>query len=169
MILYAVDEFGGVLKSHANRQPLCLDLDATLGEIAIDIARTMTCGKDDGPTERELLAALNTLSLNAHDGVALKEETGHASEMMHLTATSQYRVAHVLDDTGQAVGANMRMGIAENIHRSPMLAEDIQNFFYITALLTACVEFAVGICSCPTLAITIVALGIHLLRLGNLG
>ena len=79
VILYAVDEFGGVLKSHSNRQPLCLDLDAAPGKIAINIARTMTCGKDDGPTERELLAALNTLSLNAHNGVALK---GHGDSQV---------------------------------------------------------------------------------------
>ena len=137
VILYAVDEFGRMLKSHAYRQTLCLDIYSTLGKITIDITGTMTCGKDDRTTKLPLLATLDTHSLDAHNGVAIKKKTGHACEMMHLATTSQYRVAHVLDDTGKTVGANMGMGIAENIHRGSMLAEYIQNFIYIPALLTA--------------------------------
>ena len=116
VILYAVDEFGRMLKSHAYRQTLCLDIHSTLGKITIDITRTVTCGKDDGTTKLPLLTALDAHCLDAHNGVAIKKKTGHACEMVHLTATSQYRVAHVLDDTGKTVGANMGMSIAEYIH-----------------------------------------------------
>ena len=59
VILYAVDEFGGMLKSHSYRQTLCLDIHSALGKITIDITRTVTCGKDDGTTKLPLLTALD--------------------------------------------------------------------------------------------------------------
>ena len=63
----------------------------------------------------------------------------------------------------------MGMGIAENIHRSTVLTEYIKNFINIAPLLAARVELAVGIGSRPTLAKAIVALGIHLMSLGDKG
>ena len=47
-----------------------------------------------------------------------------------------------------------------------MLAEHVQNLLDGTALLGTGIKLAVGIGACPTLAKAVVALAIHLLRLG---
>ena len=49
-----------------------------------------------------------------------------------------------------------------------MLAEYIENLLDGAALLAARIQLAVGVGACPTLAETVVALAVHLLRLGNL-
>ena len=48
-----------------------------------------------------------------------------------------------------------------------MLTKDIENLLYITTFLRPSVELAIGIGTCPTLAKTIVTLGIHMLSTGN--
>ncbi len=54
---------------------------------------------------------------------------------MHLAATAQNGVAHILYDARQLVCTYMRMGISQDIRRSTMLAEDIENLLDIAAFL----------------------------------
>ena len=87
---------------------------------------------------------------------------------MYLTTTVQDGVTHILDDSRQLVRTDMWMGISQDVGRRTMLAEDIQYLLDGATFLGARVEFTVRVGSCPTLAKAVVALGIHLLRLGYL-
>ena len=49
-----------------------------------------------------------------------------------------------------------------------MLTEHIQDFIRITTFFTTCIELTIRIGTSPTLAKTVVALSIHLLRLGDI-
>ena len=82
---------------------------------------------------------------------------------MHLAAASQDGQAHVLDDAGQPVGADVRMCVGQNVLLGPMLHEDAQDAVGISALLTACEELAVAVGASSALAKGVVALGIHAL------
>ena len=88
VILYAVDQPGGMFETNTHGKSLCLDFDATVGEIAIDIAGGMSGGKDHRTAEHPLLTTLNTYGLDTHHGVAVKQQTGHAGLVMNLATTS---------------------------------------------------------------------------------
>ena len=60
------------------------------------------------------------------------------------------------------------MGISQDIRRRSMLAEHVENLLRRAALLGACVELAIRVGTCPTLAKAVVALAVHLLRTGYL-
>ena len=55
----------------------------------------------------------------------------------------------------------MGVRIAQDGCRCAVLAEDVEDFFYIAAFLAACVEFAIRVGPCATLAEAIVALGVN--------
>ena len=84
---------------------------------------------------------------------------------MHLAATAQNGVAHVLNDTRQFVSADVRMGISQDVGRGTVLAEHVQNLLYRTAFLGTGIKLTVGVGPCATLAKTVVALAIYPLGL----
>lgn len=86
---------------------------------------------------------------------------------MHLAATLDDLVTHILDNAWQLVGANMRMGIAENGWRSSMLTEDLKNLGDVAALLAACVKLSVAVGSGSSFTETVVAFRIYGLRLAD--
>ena len=55
------------------------------------------------------------------------------------------------------------MGIGEYGCRCPMLAKHAENLFRISPFLAACVEFSIGVGSCPSLTETVVALRVNCL------
>ena len=61
---------------------------------------------------------------------------------MHLTARRFDLFAHALDDSGQAVGADVGMGIGEDVGAGTMLAEDAEDALHVAALFRARIEFA---------------------------
>ena len=65
-------------------------------------------------------------------------------------------VAHGFDDNRQPIGADMRVSINEDIVFGSVGMEYLQHFIHRSALGTASVQFAIGICSRPTLAEAIV-------------
>ena len=88
---------------------------------------------------------------------------------MHFAATIDDGVAHRLYDLRQTVCADMGMSICQNSRRGTVLTKHIQNLVCITPFLTSGIELTVRIGTSPTLTKTIVALCIHLLRLGDVG
>ena len=88
---------------------------------------------------------------------------------MHLTATSDDRIAHVLYYLRQPVSADVGVCIGKNSSRSPMLTEHVQNLLNVASLLRTGVEFSVGVGTCPTLTKAVVALFVHLLRTSYIG
>lgn len=88
---------------------------------------------------------------------------------MHLAPTLKDGVAHVFYHTRQFVGSYMGMGISQNVGIGSMLAEDIQYLVHTAAFLAAGIQLSIAVGTCSTLTKTIVAFGIHLLGLGNIG
>ena len=135
-------------------------------EIAVDVARGMTSGKDDW-TEKLLSGS----GVHAHHAISLsrEEEFVDTSLEMHLTARRFDLFAHTLDDAGQAVGADVGMGIGEDVGAGTMLAEDAEDALHVAALFRARIEFAIGEGSCPTLSEGIVALAVDDVVAGDSG
>ena len=129
----------------------------------------MTCGQDNRTTIGLLGTRLQVDSLDTYHLVAFDDEGGHLGLEMHLATTVKDGVTHVFYHTRQFVGSYMRMGISQDIGVGSMLAEDIQNLVHTAAFLAAGIQFSIAVGTCSTLTKTVVALGIHLLGLGNIG
>ena len=98
----------------------------------------------------------------------INDERSHLGLEMHLSATSDDSLTHILNDTWQFVGTYMWMCIGKNVCACSMLAEHIQDFIRIAAFLRACIELTIGIGTSPTLAKTVIALTINLLSPGDI-
>ena len=169
VVLYLVYQFRRMLQTHANGNTLGLHLYATVSQIAVDITGRMTCSQDDR-SEKNLMRevrGLTRLCLHTNNGVALQKQTRHLCFEMHLSTTINNGIAHCLYDARQFICSNMRMGISQNTGRGSMLAEHVEYLLRRATLLTAGVQLAVRISSCPTLSETIVAVGIHLMGFGD--
>ena len=81
---------------------------------------------------------------------------------MNLAAALENRVSHILDNSRKFVRSDMRMRIDKDRRACAVLTEDIQNLVDVSSLLASCIEFSVGIRSCPSLAKTVVALAVNL-------
>ena len=103
----------------------------------------------------------------ADHAVTFQQQTGHLRLKMYLATTSDNGVAHVLDDARQLVGADMRMGIRQDVRRGAMLTEHMENLLDVATLLAAGIELAIAIGTGTSLSKTVVALTIHLLGLGD--
>ena len=95
MILYLVDEFGGVLETYAHGNALGLDVYSRGVEVAVYVACRVTRGKDDGATE-----GTSVMGLYTHDLALLDDEAIHACLKVYLTPATTNRLAHILDDAG---------------------------------------------------------------------
>ena len=179
MVLYLVDEVGRMLQANTNGQSLRLDVNAALCKVAIDIACRMACSKDDGTVKCGARGmgqgARGYLCFYSHNYslapcpllLAPNNQPCHLGLEVHLAATGKDGLAHVLDDTRQAVGTDMRMGIGEDGRAGSVLHEDLQDAVGVAALLAARVELAVAVGPCPTLAKAVVALGVNALLRTN--
>ena len=116
----------------------------------------MPRGQDDGAVEY-----LSRVADNAFHLVLFHDEAVHTCLEMHLAAAFPDLFAHGFDDARQAVGADVRMSVDENVGGGTKLAKDAQNFLYIASFLRAREEFSVGIGSRAALAEGVVALRIH--------
>ena len=112
--MYLVDQMGRVFQSYPHGDALCLNLDMFGIEVSVDVAGRMSRGKDDRSAERHLVSVGSLSRLDANDTVAVDEQSRHACLEVHLAATPEYGVAHVLDDRRQPVGADMRMGVGQD-------------------------------------------------------
>ena len=79
----------------------------------------MSRGQDDGPLVFAAVGRPHAVHL-----VALNEQGIHATVEMHLAAARDNLLAHPLNDARQTVGADVGMGVAEDVARRPVLAED---------------------------------------------
>ena len=143
MVLYLVYKMGLMFEPHSDSDAFCLDSDVLSVKIAVDVARTVSSGKDDRAHELPccLLAAdvVGLFCLNPDNGImaggsrssiARSEQAGHARPEMHLAARGKDCLPHVLYYSRQFVGTYMRMCVDQYVGRSSMLTEDVQDFLH---------------------------------------
>ena len=159
MVLNLVDELRGVLQPDAYGNTLCLNLHAVGIQPAIDVARRVACGKHDGRGAEHARLPVR-LALDALDAVSRYQQRGHLRLEVHLSATAQNGVAHVLNHTRQLVGADVGVCVGEYRHGGSVLAEDVENLLHVAALLAARVELAVAVGTCSALAKAVVRFGV---------
>ena len=87
----------------------------------------------------------------------------HLRLEVHFATAIEDGLSHVLDDTRQAVCANVRMGIRKDGRTGSVLNEDLQDAVCIASFLASGVKLSVAISSCPTLAKTVVAFWVNAL------
>ena len=68
---------------------------------------------------------------DAHHMLILNEQFGHLGIEVNLTARLQNLLPHVLNDAGQLVRADMRMGITQNGCGGTVLAEYVEDLLRI--------------------------------------
>ena len=127
----------------------------------------MTCRKNHRSTIILLSTSNQVDCFNPYHTVTFQDKTSHLGLKMHLTATIDNRIAHILNHARQLICTNMRMGICKDVRIGTMLAENIQNLIHATTLLASGIKLTVTIRSGTTFTKTIVALTIHLLSLGD--
>ena len=169
VVLYLVDELGRMLQSDTDGNTLGFDFNLRRSQIAIDIPGTMTCSKNHRSTIILLCTCCQVNSFNPNHTVTFQDKPSHLGLEMHLTATIDNCIAHILYHARQLICTDMRMGICKDVRIGTMLAEDIQNLIHATTLLASGIKLTVTIRSCTTFTKTIVALTIHLLSLGDVG
>ena len=159
MVLYAVDEFLRMLHAHAHGPRLGFEGHAGRVEEAIDVAGRMTGGQHHG-------AAVHTRAVGqrhaAHRTVG-QQQAGDARPEADLAATVQYGLPHGPDDGRQLVGADVRMGVDSDLLRCAMVTEDVKHLAEVAALGAAREELAVRKGARPTLAESVVGIGIEAL------
>ena len=153
-----------MFQPHAHGQPLALDVQPPSGQAPVHIPGRVAGGQDDGlAPEFPLLPAHGIRGHEPLHAAVACEQVGHARLEMHLAPAAQDGQAHVLDDAGQAVGAEVRVRVSEDALPGPVLHEDAQDAVGVPALLAAREELAVAVGARPALAKGVVALGVHLL------
>ena len=167
VILYLINELRRMLQSNTHGNTLRLDFNLRRSQISINITGTMTCRKNHRSTIIFLSTSDQVDCFNPNHMVTFQDKTSHLGLKMHLTATIDNCIAHILNHARQLICANMRMGICKDVRIGTMLAENIQNLIHATTLLASGIKLTVTIGSCTTFTKTIVALTIHLLGLGN--
>ena len=93
-----------------------LYLNLCFSQIPVNISGTVTCGEYDGAVVLVLGVGcwVMTDGFNTyHRPFITQYQSSHLSLEMHLSATSDNRVAHSLNDLRQAVCTDMWMGIGQ--------------------------------------------------------
>ena len=134
VVLYLVDEFRGMLQTHAHSNALGFDVNTRGIEVTIYVTCRVARGEDDGAAESAPGVGFDTYHL-----VLLHDETIHACLEVYFTATTAYGFAHVLNDAGQFVGTDVRVRVAQDGCRCSVLAEYVENLLHVAALLATCV------------------------------
>lgn len=158
-----------MFEAYTDGDTLGFDLNVTGNEEAIDVAGGVTGGENDGTAQLEVVVRDKIAAYTTDYAVVLNEEVGHASLKMDFAATAEDGSANVLDDAREAVGADVRMRIGKDSGGCAVLAEDVKDLLHGAAFLGACVELAVGISPCPTLAKRVVAFGVNNMLARNTG
>ena len=166
VILDLVDEVRRVLQTHAHGHGFLLDFDACGMEIAIDIAGGVAGGENHGAVP---LAAVGGAHPFHPPAIGREEEGVDARLKMHFTARLDDLPTHAGDDAREAIGADVGMGVGENVGGGAVLAEDAEDARHVAALLGTSVELTVGEGPGPAFAEGIVALGIDTARTGDGG
>jgi hypothetical protein len=118
VVTEAVDEVLGMFKSEADGDGLGFEGQADSMQIAIDIASGVSYGKDDGGDK--VLSVGGTYTCHY---TSMQEESLHTRGEMEFTVTGKDVVTDTLDDEGQLVATDMRMGINEDVRRSAEVTE----------------------------------------------
>ena len=150
-----------MLEPHAHGQAFHLERATRGVQVAVNVARGMPRGQYHRTPVFAAVACRNA----KHATFGIGYQTVGARLEMHLAATGQYGVAHVLDNARQAVGADMRMCVAQYPAVRAVLAEYAENAAHVAAFLAVGVELAVGISPRASLAERIIAFGVYFLLL----
>ena len=132
-----------MLKANTHGNALGFHLYACRSEIAIHVARTVPRGENDRSAKSFFSPRNEVDGLHAHYAVGSHtvslphDEPGHTRLEMHLPATLQDGVTHILYDPRKLVRSDMRMGIGQDIGVGPMLTEDIENLVHTAPFLAA--------------------------------
>jgi len=167
MVLYLVNQLRRMLQSHTYGDTLCLNLNLSLCQIPIYIARRVSRSQYNGAIKLVLAVRCWVLAnsfYTYHLTSITQNQTCHARLKVHLSATPYDGVTHSLDNLWQSVCSDMRMSISQNSRRCTMLTEHVQNLFDVSTLFRASVQLTVRVSTCTTLSEAIIALGIYLLR-----
>ena len=127
-------------------------------EIAIDVARGMPRGEDDRTLK---LCAVGCAHSHYPTAISGKEEGIDSSLEMHFPSGCFDLFAHSLDDAGQAVGADVGMGIGEDIGGGSVLAEDAEDALDVATLFGTRIEFSVRESSGSAFSKGVVALTVY--------
>ena len=153
-----------MLQTHSHSQSFSFDRDTLTEQMAVHITGRMAGGQNDRSLENPSGVGFDTFHL-----AFVHNQAVHAGFKMHLTSALQDGVAHILNDAGQLVCSDMRMGIRQNGCTGSMLTEHIQNLVHTAAFLASGVEFAVGIGTGSSFSETVIALGIYLMLARDAG
>ena len=106
MILYLINAMGRMLQTNTYSNTFCLNLHSVIIQPRIDIASRMACGQNNWPHK-----FFSCVSLNSHHFIAVDDDGIHTSLEMHLTSTTNNGITHILNNTRQLIGTNVRMRI----------------------------------------------------------
>ena len=146
-----------MFQTDTDSNTFCFNLNARSHQIAVDITSGVTRCKDDGSEEGSFTGTNPVINGCRHRFYTddtlfclrqrcrgrFHDESRHLRLEVHLTATAQDSVAHILNDLRQPVRSDMGMSVGKNSRRSPMLTEHIKNFLHRATFLRTGVELAV--------------------------
>ena len=153
-----------MLQAHTYRYTLGLKTDAARVKHTVSVARRVAGGEDD---RRRIALAVG--SGDRCHSLSVELYTRHTAAEMHLAAVGDDSLPYRLDDDGQAVGADVGVGIDEHRVIGSVGVEYLQHLVDRATLYTACIELAVGVSACSTLSETIIGVGVDHARAAQLG
>ena len=118
----------------------------------------MTSGEDDRALK---LCAVGGAHSHYPTAISGEEEGIDSGLEMHFPSGCFDLFAHSLYDAGQAVGADVRMGIGEDVGGGSVLAEDAKDALHVAAFFGTRIEFSVRESSGSTFSKGIVALAVY--------
>ena len=121
-----------MLQAHSHSDSFWLYRHPGICQHMVYIARGVARGEYHGAMPATAIGCHCTCHL-----VTVHQKTGHFSSEMHLAATCYYSLADSLDNSGQPVGAYMRVCIDKNLGLSAMLVQNPKYFVDRPALLAA--------------------------------
>ncbi len=155
MVLQTVDKVLRMLQTHSHGNAFGLQGNATVQKHGIDVSRRMPRGEN----HRSLhLGAVGTGHSCAT--LAVGDKSGNTCSETNLSAAALYGAADGLDNTRQAVGAYVRMGVDKYFPLRAVGMENAQNLLYRSALVASGIEFAVAVGSGSTLSEAVVGIGV---------
>ena len=152
-----------MFQSYAYRNAFSFNLYIVGGKPAVYIPGRVTGGKYHRTEEN-----LAGICFNAFDFILLYEQSVHACFEVNLATALDDSVPHVFNDTRQFVRTYVRMCIYQYRSGGSMLAEDVQNLVYITALFAACVQLAIRVGSGTSLSEAVIGLRVDELLAADL-
>ncbi len=106
----------------------------------------------------DLIALCRTHAVYATVG---DQEVVHACAESHFAARRFNGLAHSGDDLGELVGADVRMGVHEDVRRGTERGEGLQHRRHIAALVAAGIELTVAVGARAAFTEAVIAVGVH--------